>query len=101
MPRRFRTKINKNKYKISAKRLEELEKYIDTKSLSQEQIKLVIRKSNVKGGDCLIVSPDGKISISSTRIANINENSPEEIVMLLKNNKNLKNIKANKKATYF
>lgn len=100
MPRRFRAKINKNKYEILAESLDKLEKDINIKSLNQKGIKVFIRKSKLGGGDCLIVSPDGKVSVSSTKIANINENSPMEIAGFVGNNEYLRDIKKNKKNTY-
>jgi sulfatase maturation enzyme AslB (radical SAM superfamily) len=100
MPRRFRAKINKDKYEITAMSLEKLGKNIDTKALKSKGVDVLIRKSKTSGGDCLIVSPDGKVSVSSTKIADINENSSKEIVATLEKCKYLKDITMNKKTTY-
>lgn len=100
MPRRFRAKTNKNRYNISLGRLEKLTKRLDTKRLNKRGIDVVIRKGKINGGDCLILSPDGKVSISSTRIANIDIDSPKDIASLLRGNQYIKDIEENKKITY-
>lgn len=100
MPRRFRAKINKDRFSIVEKELDKLGEKIDVDLLSKDGINVVIRKGKVSGGDCLILSPNGNISISSTKIANIDTNTTEEIVELLKKSRLMNDISMNKERTY-
>jgi MoaA/NifB/PqqE/SkfB family radical SAM enzyme len=100
-PKRQRASSNKDKFYLSEKKFESLRKTINIKKLQNELgIKTIFGSGSVNSGECLLVSPNGNLSVGSNKIAHINKQSISEIKSILSNLKEEKRIATNKKVTY-
>ena len=101
-PRRHRAKKNSKRFKISKKDFGLLSEKIRVGYLKDKLgIQVLFHGGFTSRGDCLIVSPNGNLSVGSNSFLNISNLKINNIVSEINRNKERKQIVDNKKLTYY
>ncbi|MFA4946735.1 MAG: radical SAM protein [Candidatus Micrarchaeia archaeon] len=102
LPRRQRALENKDKFNLTDAEYETAYKQIDTMLVKNELgAQVIIDFGKVDKGTCLVLSPNGDLSLSSKKILNINEKEIPEIKEILMDLPEIGRISESKKKTYF